>query len=191
MGLRIIGGEKKGRKLLSVKGRTTRPTADRMRESLFNILSTRVIGSNVIDLYAGTGALGLEALSRGAATAVFIDNNRNALSVIKQNIQTCDFGKQSNIIKWNILINLKCLEAQARCFDLVFMDPPYDTQCVHQTIVDLKHSNALNNGAMIVVEHSPEEEIPEEFLEFEIIDKRRYGRTLFSFLIFTNSTEKG
>jgi 16S rRNA (guanine966-N2)-methyltransferase len=190
MGLRVIGGQQRGRKLLTVKGMDTRPTAGRMRESLFNILAARVIGSYTLDLFAGTGAFGIEALSRGAATAVFIDKEKAALSIIGKNIEACGLGEQSKVIKWNILTNLKCLESRMPPFDLVFMDPPYDTNCVHKALVNLYHSNSLKHGATVIVEHSPKEQVPQNLFGFEIIDQRKYGRTFFSFLHFTHLTEK-
>jgi 16S rRNA (guanine966-N2)-methyltransferase len=191
MGLRIIGGEKKGKKLLSVKGMKTRPTTDRMREALFNILSARIADSNVLDLFAGTGALGIEALSRGASSAIFVDKDGDALSVIEKNIQSCGFEDRSKIFRCNILVNLKCLRTVARPFDIVFMDPPYEKDCVCKSLVNLKKSSALQKGSIIIVEHSLKEPVPEDLFGFEIFDQRRYGRTLFSFFNFITSTNKG
>jgi len=136
MGLRIIAGEFKGKKLTSVRGKTIRPTADRTRESMFNILSHRIPGTIVLDLFAGTGALGIEALSRGAESAVFVDNSRGSLSVIRRNVESCALDDRVNIIKWNIEKNLNCLKAVKPGFDLVFIDPPY-------------HRNLLNRPSLI------------------------------------------
>ena len=158
MGLRIIGGKQRGRKLLTVKGMDTRPTADRMRESLFNILSARIAGSHVLDLFAGTGALGMEALSRGAESAVFIDHARAALAVIESNINLCGWGEQARIIKWNIVANLKCLEGRRPPFDIVFMDPPYSKGYVQKALANLRSSNSLAHGALVVVEGGGGEE---------------------------------
>jgi len=191
MGLRIIGGEKKGKKLLSVKGMKTRPTKDRMREALFNILSSRIADSNVLDLFAGTGALGIEALSRGASSAIFVDKDGDALSVIEKNLRSCGFEDRSKIFRCNILINLKCLRTVLKPFDIVFMDPPYESDCVYQSLVNLKQSGALKKGSIIIVEHSPKEPAPSDLFGFEIFDQRRYGRALFSFFHFIISTDKG
>ncbi|RJP79951.1 MAG: 16S rRNA (guanine(966)-N(2))-methyltransferase RsmD [Desulfobacteraceae bacterium] len=190
MGLRIIGGKQRGRKLLAVKGLDTRPTANRMRESLFNILSTRVIGSHVLDLFAGTGALGMEALSRGAASAVFIDKAREALSVMGRNIEIGGWGEQARIIKWNIVTNLKCLKGWMPPFDMVFMDPPYHTGCVQKALKNLCDSDCLSAAATIVVEHSIEEQVPETLFGWEVVDQRIYSRTVFSFLHLTSTAEK-
>jgi len=191
MGLRIIGGEKKGKKLLSVKGMKTRPTADRMREALFNILSAEIAGSTVLDLYAGTGALGIEALSRGASFAVFVDKDGDALSVIEKNLRSCGFEDRSKTFRRDILINLKWPRTVSKPFDLVFMDPPYEKDCIYPSLVNLKQSSVLKKDSIIIVEHSPREPAPIDLFGFEIFDQRRYGRTLFSFFHFIISTDKG
>jgi len=189
MGLRIISGKFKGKKLHSVRGLTIRPTADRLRESIFNILSHGVLNAVVLDLFAGTGALGMEALSRGAESAVFVDNNPEALSVIQRNITSCSFGKQARIIKWDIKKNLNCLKSAGGAFDLVFMDPPYNRDMVKPALFNLEQSGSLKKGARIVVEHivvehSPLEPIPDPVFMFEVEDRRKYGKTLVSFLTY-------
>ena len=180
--LRIIGGELKGKKLYSVRGKTIRPTADRLRESIFNILSDCILDAVVLDLFAGTGALGIEALSRGAASVVFIDNSREALSVIKRNLESCGIDNRSHIINWNIQKNLKCLKSIRSDFNLVFMDPPYNRNLVQPTFFNLAQSKSLDNGACIVVEHAFREPLSADVLAFELTDQRRYGETLVSFL---------
>jgi len=182
MGLRVISGRLKGKKLSSVQGSTIRPTSDQLRESIFNILSYRVLEAIVLDLFAGTGALGIEALSRGAESAVFVDINQGALSVIKRNIKSCSFDKNTNIIRWDIKKNLNCLKSASTTFDLVFLDPPYNQSMVKPALFNLEHTRSLEKGACIVVEHSSLEPIPNDILMFEIADQRRYGQTLVSFL---------
>ena len=124
--MRIIGGELKGRKLISVRGHHTRPTADRTREAIFNILGSRVHGAMVLDLFAGTGALGIESISRGAERVVFIDTYKRAISVLQRNIDAFSLGKKTTVIQWNILKNLDCIQSIDHAVDLVFMDPPYN-----------------------------------------------------------------
>jgi 16S rRNA (guanine966-N2)-methyltransferase len=182
MGLRIIAGEFKGKKLTSVRGKTIRPTADRTRESMFNILSHRVPEAIVLDLFAGTGALGIEALSRGAESAVFVDNSRESLSVIRRNVESCALDDRASIIKWNIEKNLNCLKAVKTGFDLVFIDPPYHRNLLKPTLFNIDQSNSLKNGSCIVVEHASLEPVPTDLLAFELTDQRRYGKTLVSFL---------
>ncbi len=182
MGLRIIGGELKGKKLYTTPGTLIRPTADRLRESIFNILSYLVKGAVVLDLFAGTGALGIEALSRGAGSAVFIDNNKKALSVVERNIQSCAVDNRSQIIRWNIVKNLNCIKSVDSKFNLVFMDPPYNKGMIKSTLINLHDSGSLGNDACIVVEHTPFEPVPEDCRQFELTDQRKYGKTLISFI---------
>lgn len=180
--LRVIGGSLRGKKLFSVPGRTTRPTADRLRESLFNILSRRVESRVVLDLFAGTGALGIEALSRGAQFAVFLDNSREALSVIERNIRSCRLEASARVIRWDIRRNLSCLTSMAGTFDLVLMDPPYNHGLVREALLHLHRSRALKPAAIIVAEHAVEEPMAADPTEFRMTDQRNYGKTVFSFL---------
>jgi 16S rRNA (guanine966-N2)-methyltransferase len=184
MALRIIGGELKGRKLVTVPGLETRPTADRVRESIFNILGAGVRGALVLDLFAGTGAMGIEALSRGAESVVFVDNNKTAMMALTKNIKICALESRANIIKWNILKNLNVIGGFPAAFNLVFVDPPYNKDMIQLTLSNLDKSRCLENGARVAIEHSPREPISVEDQNFKISDQRRYGKTLVSFLIY-------
>ncbi|MEJ2100373.1 MAG: 16S rRNA (guanine(966)-N(2))-methyltransferase RsmD, partial [Desulfobacterales bacterium] len=161
MTIRIIGGELKGRKLVTVPGIKTRPTADRVRESIFNILNDRVRGASVLDLFAGTGAMGIEALSRGAESAVFAEDNPAALGALNMNIKNCSMENRTRTIKWNILNNLNVLRSHKPAFNLAFIDPPYNENMIQPTLSNLNLSQCLTNGAMVVVEHAMLEPIPE------------------------------
>jgi 16S rRNA (guanine966-N2)-methyltransferase len=180
--LRIIGGELKGRKLFSVRGTHTRPTADRIREAIFNILASRVPEAIVLDLFAGTGTLGLEALSRGAQRAIFIEANKHALSVLRRNIKVTGLENKAIIIQWNILKNLNCLQSLDPGTSLVFMDPPYDEHLIEPTLFNLHDSGCLRANACVTIEHSQSETIPQGELPFHQVDQRSYGKTLVSFL---------
>jgi 16S rRNA (guanine966-N2)-methyltransferase len=181
--IRIIGGELKGRKLVTVPGMLTRPTADRVRESIFNILDYRVRDASVLDLFAGTGAMGIEALSRGAESVVFADDNPAALGALNKNIKNCSLENRTRTIKWNILNDLNVLHSHKPAFNLAFIDPPYNEHMLQPTLSNLDLSRCLKNGAMVVVEHETLEPIPENLPGFNIYDQRRYGKTLVSFLI--------
>ena len=185
MGLRIIGGELKGKRLCSIRGSAVRPTADRLRESIFNILFPCIHGSIVLDLFAGTGAYGIEALSRGAESAVFIDNNKEALSAIKKNLASCAYDNKARVINWDIRKNLNCLNLIPYSrFDLIFIDPPYDQGLVGLALRHLGNTDSMTNEVMVVIEHSCHETIPKERNAFEIKDQRRYRKTLVSFLAY-------
>ena len=183
--LRVISGSCKGRKLKTVKGKTTRPTADRMREALFNILALKIPDAVVLDLFAGTGALGIEALSRGAKYSVFIENDRHAVSTIKENILLCQMGDKSKTIQWDIVNNLACIASTGLLFDIVFMDPPYRKDIIPATIHNLVNTNTMKKSTDIIVEHAGEKELPRDILGYGVVDKRRYGNTAFSFLRLT------
>lgn len=182
MNLRIISGDLRGKKLNSIRGAAIRPTADRLREAMFNILSFCVQDAVVLDLFAGTGALGIEALSRGAESAVFVENNNEAVSVIERNVKSCGFAGRTNIIRWNIKKNLDCLQYKKPAFALAFLDPPYQQGMVKPALFNLYRSKSLQREAKIVVEHSNREAVPKDLLAFETTDQRRYGKTLVSFL---------
>lgn len=180
--MRIIGGDLRGRRLFSVSGLQTRPTADRLRESVFNILSESVQDSVVLDLFAGTGTLGLESLSRGAQKAVFVDKSKRVLSVIRRNIQSCGLETKAEVIRWDIIRNLNCLKTFEPAFNLVLMDPPYDRQIVSTTLNHLHRSGCLANEALVVVEHLFREKIETQASVYTLFDQRKYGKTLVSFL---------
>lgn len=182
MGLRIISGALKGKKLYSVRDQSIRPTADRLRESIFNILSHRVLKAVVLDLFSGTGAMGIEALSRGAESALFVDNRKDALSVLKRNIDSCKLDQIARVFKWDIRQNLNCIRSNTPNFDLVFIDPPYNKNLIKPSLFNLDQSNSLKDGACIVIEHSLLESIPTDLAAFDLTDQRKYGKTLVSFL---------
>ena len=180
--MRIIGGKLKGRKLRSVKGTKTRPTADRTREAIFNIIAFQVPGARVLDLFAGTGALGIEALSRGAQSAVFIDISNQSISVLRENLASLPLESPTKVIRWDLSRNLNCLHSSALVIDLVFMDPPYNENLITPTLGHLHTSQCLANNARIIVEHSHLDPVFPDQLPFEIVDQRKYGKTLVEFL---------
>ena len=184
MTIRVIGGELKGRKLVTVPGIETRPTADRVRESIFNILGGVVQGKHVVDLYACTGAMGIEGLSRGAQFVLFADNQKTALAALAKNLKTCLLESRSETIAWNIFGNLDILHSYRPSFDLVFLDPPYNKDMIEPTLAHLGSIQCLANGARLVVEHSPLEPIPANQPGFDLADQRGYGKTLVSFLFY-------
>lgn len=179
--MRVISGTARGRKLKTIDGSAVRPTADRVKEAMFNILAPRLKGAGVLDLFAGSGALGIEAISRGAQSAVFVDNNTRALAVLRRNLENCHITDSATVIQWNIRKNLKCLNAYPQAFDLVFMDPPYHLNLVSKTLAHLLPGECLAQGAAIVAEHEPG-------IQFDLVDSplvqtdaRRYGGNQLSF----------
>jgi 16S rRNA (guanine966-N2)-methyltransferase len=182
--LRVIGGRLKRKKLFSVPGKIVRPTADRLRESIFNIISSHVPGAVVLDLFSGTGALGIESLSRGARRVVFVENSKDAIFTIRRNIASCGFEMQAQIVKWDIEKNLDFIKAIPLNFDLVFMDPPYNKNIIPGVLMKLNRCGCLTKEARVVVEHSASEPISKKISEFIIQDQRKYGKTLVTFLSY-------
>ena len=180
--MRIIAGNLRGKKLYAPTGLETRPTADRLRETIFNIVAPVVRDAEVLDLFAGTGAYALEALSRGALSAVMIDKGRAALSALARNIAACRLEHRASMFRWDIVRNLNCLRDTPRLFNLVFVDPPYNRCCIRPALANLSRCGTLAPEARIVIEHSPAEIIPVDLPGYTVIDQRRYGKTLVSFL---------
>jgi 16S rRNA (guanine966-N2)-methyltransferase len=180
--MRIIAGNLKGKKLAALTGISIRPTADRIREAIFNICASHIYDAVVLDLFAGTGAFAIEALSRGAKSAVLIDSSSQSISIIKKNIEACRLPVCTDIIQWDILKNLNCLRKGGLDFDLVFMDPPYNKDAVRPTLKNLAACGALRNEALVIIEHARSESVPDDMSEFDLTDQRKYGKTLVSFL---------
>ena len=147
-------------------------------------MSGHIPGAIVLDLFAGTGALGIEALSRGADFAVFVDIYQTAVAVIERNIRSSGLEDSTRIIRWDIVKNLDCLKHNRLAFDLVFMDPPYNKSCIKPTLLNLHKSSCLKKGAAIIVEHSLSEPIPADDVGVLIDDQRRYGKTLVSIISY-------
>ena len=183
--MRVISGTIKGRRLQTVSGCAVRPTSDRVKESMFNILADRCRDAKVLDLYAGSGALGIEAISRGAGSVVFIDSSKHALTVLRQNLKHCNIEKQARVIRHNIERNLNCLEESGLSFDMIFMDPPYRRNLVAKTLRHLMRCDVLANHGIIIAEHEPRCPIDLSGICLTLIDTRRYGSTQLSF--FTES----
>lgn len=189
--MRIISGDLKGKKLFSLQGNLTRPTADRVRESIFNIFASKISNADVLDLFAGTGAFGIEALSRGATSAVLIDLSLDAIKIIQRNITSCKMENRTNIIKWDIVKNLNCLYAKKPVYDLVFMDPPYNQNAIKPALENLAKSRSLKKDASVIIEHSRLETIPGDLRDFNLTDHRKYGKTYVSFLTYQYSNGSG
>lgn len=174
--MRIIAGEFRGRRLAAVKGRI-RPTSDRVREAIFNVLGPEVVEAVVLDLFAGTGALSLEALSRGARDAVLVEDHGPALNILRSNIKTLGLESRTRVLALPVAKALKKLAAQGKKFSLVFLDPPYERGLAPKTLAALQDSGLLLPEARIVAEHSQRETLPEKVGRLNLSQSRRYGDT--------------
>ena len=188
--MRIIAGEFKGRRLAAVKGRI-RPTSDKVREAVFSILGVAVVEARVLDLFAGTGALTLEALSRGAAAAVLVEEHPAALKVLQQNLETLGLHEKVGVLALPVAGALRKLAARKGRFNLVFLDPPYDTGLALKTLTALEALDLLGPAASVVAEHSHRESLPERLGSLRLSQARRYGDTQVAFYrVEENSPEQ-
>lgn len=174
--MRIISGQFRGRKLKTLEGMNTRPTADRVKESLFNILNTKVYDAKVLDLFAGSGSLGLEALSRGAVSCVFVDSSKEAINIIKENVSLCRAENSSKIINKDYL---NVIKSTNEVFDIIFVDPPYSKGI--EIIVLENAKNILSEEGIVIIETDQTDIPPEEINGLIKYDARKYGRTIISF----------
>jgi 16S rRNA (guanine966-N2)-methyltransferase len=180
--MRIIAGAFKGRRLAPVKGRI-RPTAAKVREAIFNILGSAVAAARVLDLFAGTGALGIEALSRGAAAAVFVEEHPEALKVLRRNLADLGLEEITTIWALPVAVALKKLAGRGERFGLAFLDPPYGGGDATAALSALGSLSLLLPGAMVVVEHSRRESLPEVCGALTRLEVRRYGDTQAAFYL--------
>lgn len=180
--MRIIAGAFKGRRLAPVKGRI-RPTAAKVREAVFSILGPAVGGLRVLDLFAGTGALGIEALSRGAAVAVFVEDHPESLKVLRRNLEDLGLADRTTVWPLPVTAALKKLAGQVERFGLAFLDPPYGGGDAVAALTALASLNLLRPGARVVVEHSRRESLPEACGQLGRLEVRRYGDTQVAFYL--------
>jgi 16S rRNA (guanine966-N2)-methyltransferase len=179
--MRIIGGRFKGRRLKVPKGRALRPTAARVKEALFDILPHDLSGRRVLDLFAGTGGLAWEALSRGAGEALLVDSSREAGKAIRENATRLGFSSRCRVWIMPVDRALRRLAESGELFDIIFVDPPYERGAVSVVLKKLGTAGLLRAGGMVVVEHSAREPVGESHGRLVLADQRRYGDTLLSF----------
>lgn len=179
--MRVISGALKGRRLAAVPGASTRPTSDKVKESIFNVIGPYFDGGSVLDLFAGTGSLGIEALSRGMDSAVFIDRDPKALQTVRKNIEACRLEDRARIFRNDARKAIFVLAKKKECFDLVFLDPPYRLDVVPELAAALIGRNLVRETAVIVAEHSADRELPERIESFFRWKSVTYGDTAVSF----------
>jgi 16S rRNA (guanine966-N2)-methyltransferase len=189
--MRIITGEAKGKRLHSPRGRDVRPTADRVKESIFNILGNRCENTNVLDLFAGTGNLGLEAISRGARYVFFVEKSRTALRILRENVSACDFAPRAAILGMEVQRALKLLGRRGESFQVIFADPPYGRGWADRTLKEIANQGILSQEGLIVMEHAAHEPLAGDLGELTILEQKKYGETVVSFLGMKTQEERG
>ncbi|MDE0212929.1 MAG: 16S rRNA (guanine(966)-N(2))-methyltransferase RsmD [Deltaproteobacteria bacterium] len=184
--MRIIGGSARGRRIAAPKGSAIRPTADRVREALFNILPRDLAGMRVLDLFAGSGSLSLEALSRGAESALLVDESAAAAKLIRRNVDALGFTDRARIWTHPVGKALSRLADEGGAYDAIFLDPPYDGGWVGKTLAAVARTGTLKAEGVAVAEHSPRERVEEQYGPLACRDRRQYGDTVLSFFGIDN-----
>ncbi len=179
--MRVIAGKARRLLLKAPEGMDTRPTADRVKESLFNMLNLELYGCRFLDLFSGSGAIGIEALSRGAAKAVFVDKSAVCADIIKQNLEFTRLVDNSEIIKDDIFSALKMLGDKKLKFDIIFMDPPYKEGFYLPVLAEIRKEGILSDDGYVVAESANDYDFP-DVEGFKIIKKRKCGPAVMTFL---------
>ena len=175
--MRVIAGKARGTQLKTPEGMLTRPTADRVKEALFSIIQFDLPGAEVLDLFGGTGQLGIEAISRGAKRAVFVDMQEKACRLIRENLKKAHMEEQASVIQGDYLAYLERCQEQ---FDLIFLDPPYAEVFLETALKRITEIDILRSGGIIVTERPLGKVLPWEFAGFTRSRDYKYGKTLLA-----------
>lgn len=181
--MRVIAGKARRIQLNTIKGDNTRPTTDRIKETLFNMIHNQLYDINFLDLFSGSGAIGIEALSRGAQKAILVEKNREAVKCIKLNLEKTHLTDQAEVLCDDVFSVLNRLQSKKEVFDIVFMDPPYNKALEKNVLIFLAKSDLINENSTIIVEASLETEFDYvKELGFEIVRDKRYKTNKHIFL---------
>ena len=175
--MRVITGKARGVTLKTPEGLATRPTADRVKEALFSVINFDIPGADVLDLFGGTGQLGIEALSRGAHTAVFVDESDHACALIKENLRRTKLESQGRVVRSDYLAFLRGCKT---CYDIIFLDPPYAEVFLENALKCITEIDILRSGGIIVCERPLDKELPWEYPGFTRSKDYKYGKTLIT-----------
>jgi 16S rRNA (guanine966-N2)-methyltransferase len=178
--MRVVSGACKGRQLQAVPGMTTRPTTDKVKEAIFNMVGPYFDGGIGLDLFAGTGGLGIEALSRGLDLVIFVDRDPKAVQTIRKNIEICGLKDKAEVYRNVADRALKAVQKRGLQFDLIFLDPPYKMQQLKTLIEKIDQENLLTSNGWIIAEHSNEISLPESIGSLQMIKHETYGITAVS-----------
>ena len=180
--MRVISGTSKGRKLATPKNLSLRPTSDRVKESIFNILRGRIAEGMALDLFAGTGNLGIEAISRGARKVIFVEKGRHALRLIQRNLAQSGLEESAEVLPVDANRAIGILKQRGKTFDLIFMDPPYEKGLIERTLAKLTSHPIYHKGSILVIEHHRRELFSPALYGWDLIRQRQMGETMVSFL---------
>lgn len=175
--MRVIAGKLKRRKIKSVPGSSTRPTGDKLKESIFNMIGPYFEGGECLDLFAGSGSLGIEAISRGMDKVTFIDRSAPAIKTIKQNVTALQIEEQSDIYRNDAFRALQIFAKKSQKFDLIFLDPPYEKVDYEKLMIKVEESNIVNDRGLMYIEYQPREKIQFNPAIFTLLHERKYSST--------------
>ncbi|WP_017379332.1 16S rRNA (guanine(966)-N(2))-methyltransferase RsmD [Paenisporosarcina sp. TG-14] len=178
--MRVISGTRKGLPLKAVPGTGTRPTTDKVKESIFNMIGPYFDGGLAVDLFAGSGGLGIESLSRGIDTCIFIEKDPHAIPVIYENLKKCKLEDQAEVYKADATRAIKALEKRQARIDLLFLDPPYQKVGYYELIEQFVDKNLLTEDAIILCEHEKGVDLKSHYGSFTLTRKEIYGSTIIS-----------
>jgi 16S rRNA (guanine966-N2)-methyltransferase len=179
--MRVIGGNARGRRLNAPSGKALRPTAAKVKQALFNILPHDLSGTRVLDLFAGTGNVSIEALSRGAAEAILVDSSAESGKVIRENLYRLQLTARTKVWITPVARALRLLARRGESFDMIFLDPPYERKWIGSTLKIIGEGRLLRESGVLVAEHSMREQVEPRYNSLALRDQRRYGSTLLSF----------
>ncbi|MBW1862617.1 MAG: 16S rRNA (guanine(966)-N(2))-methyltransferase RsmD [Deltaproteobacteria bacterium] len=187
--MRITGGQAKGRLLASLKGLYIRPSSGRVKEAVFNLIGQDITGAKVLDLFAGTGSLGIEALSRGALWALFIDNSQQSIKLIRKNLRLCGYEPLGFVLKRDLIRGLPWRHSlMKKKFDLVFIDPPYGKKFILPILKELSDREILLSPSVVVAETSRTDNLPSVLGKLELVKTRAYGETRINIYHYGDNT---
>lgn len=179
--MRVIAGIRKGRKLSKFKASWIRPTADTVKEFIFNHIGSQIIQAKILDLFSGTGNLGIEALSRGAAEVIFVDREKVAVQIIKKNLQLTQFEAKSQVIRSDSITYLNRIANQNNKFDIIFADPPYYNNLLIKLVHIVNINNLLNKEGLIILEHRSDRSVASNFEKLILQETHKIGDTAVTF----------
>ncbi len=179
--MRVISGKARGLKLNSPKNDDTRPTTDRVKESLFNMINSYMMDSDILDLFAGTGSLGIECLSRGSRECVFVDSSKDSIAVIKSNIKKARVESESIVLNTDFKSAMSSLGLKNKKFDVIFMDPPYYKNMFEDALKGVDDKSLLKEDGVIIVEHDTKDKFPDNIGKLYKSRDKKYGNTTVTF----------
>ncbi len=179
--MRVTGGKLRGIPIKAPGGKRTRPTSDKIRQALFNVLGDSVAGARTLDLFAGSGALAIEALSRGAESAIFVEKDTSAVRVMRANIEKMRLSEKARVLRSDFRSALARLSREGERFDIIFIDPPYEGDLLADVRAALRENNVTTKDTIIVVEHFAKTTPPETISGLPLNNTRAYGQTSLSY----------